>query len=558
MGVRRKSLKWLSLILLLIFSFNIVNVSFASSSTLFVDPPELRDDTKQAPSTFTVRINVSEVSDLYTWQVNMSWNPSIVNASTVTEEDFLKGPLEFDTHPYSYATLPYAQQTEVPTTNNTITPGWLIGQLPFHTMVECVNDTDDNRYAYSITNSSEEEFGDFGFNTGVMSTVARLEVGVRARTGEGNLANRDMIAIQVTNNGGGAWGTVHNVIPVYNFLTTTWVDITSDFPWTPAMLSNANFKVRMRHHVVNTTDTGLQVDYLPVRATDTIIVSNPTSAYDKGLDSYASFRYSQTDGNFTVHDFSHDFPSDATDPYDEQSTITQVDFTMRYNTTASTLGDRYKIAYYVEPSATETVLVDWTSSGTSLATYTWANQSEPNSGAWDWLDISDTRIVVETDQVGSDPNAVFREYEAWLTVHYLRPTTKAPTRFEPSWCLLSVQSQGSYPGVSGNGTLASIDFNVLAYGETVLNITHATTYALDSNGDPMTVTIENGYFSNAIPGDFDLDKDVDPDDYAVFAGAYGSSTGQPSYNPQCDFDNDGDIDPDDYAVFAGNYGKSVP
>ena len=54
-------------------------------------------------------------------------------------------------------------------------------------------------------------------------------------------------------------------------------------------------------------------------------------------------------------------------------------------------------------------------------------------------------------------------------------------------------------------------------------------------------------------GDFDFDGDVDPDDFAVFAGAYGTS---PPSNPVCDFDDDGDVDPDDFAIFAANYGKT--
>jgi len=58
-----------------------------------------------------------------------------------------------------------------------------------------------------------------------------------------------------------------------------------------------------------------------------------------------------------------------------------------------------------------------------------------------------------------------------------------------------------------------------------------------------------------ILGDIDGDGDVDPDDFAAFAGAYGTS---PPSNPWCDLDCDGDVDPDDFAIFAGNYGKTDP
>ena len=64
--------------------------------------------------------------------------------------------------------------------------------------------------------------------------------------------------------------------------------------------------------------------------------------------------------------------------------------------------------------------------------------------------------------------------------------------------------------------------------------------------------INNPYSSLA--GDIDGDGDVDPDDFALFAGAYGTS---PPSDPRCDLDDDGDVDSDDFAIFAGNYGKTL-
>ena len=56
-------------------------------------------------------------------------------------------------------------------------------------------------------------------------------------------------------------------------------------------------------------------------------------------------------------------------------------------------------------------------------------------------------------------------------------------------------------------------------------------------------------------GDIDGDGDVDPDDFNVFAGAYGTA---PPSNPDCDLDCDGDIDPDDFNIFAAKYGQTDP
>ena len=151
---------------------------------------------------------------------------------------------------------------------------------------------------------------------------------------------------------------------------------------------------------------------------------------------------------------------------------------------------------------------------------------------------------------------------------FLAAGTTSPNGTRPAWkmdnvtgyALLGETTLGDYPGVNGNGTLALVEFEVLAYGDTVLNISSAQsprTVQLDQMLLDIAFTPENGYFSNVILGDFDRDRDVDPDDFSVFAGAYGSSTGDPEYDSRCDFDEDADVDPDDFSVFAGNYGKTV-
>jgi hypothetical protein len=125
---------------------------------------------------------------------------------------------------------------------------------------------------------------------------------------------------------------------------------------------------------------------------------------------------------------------------------------------------------------------------------------------------------------------------------------------------------GGVPGINGSGRLVSIEFLVTGYGSTELTISLAgnlTTTLLNStvlpDGQPATIpfTKIDGYFSNKIPGDIDGDKDVDPDDFAIFAGAYGSVEGDPTYDPEADLDRDSDVDPDDFAIFAGNYGRSL-
>ena len=59
-----------------------------------------------------------------------------------------------------------------------------------------------------------------------------------------------------------------------------------------------------------------------------------------------------------------------------------------------------------------------------------------------------------------------------------------------------------------------------------------------------------------ILGDVDGDRDVDIFDIVAMAGAYGSETGDPEYEPNYDLDGDGDIDIYDIVAAAGNYGES--
>lgn len=67
----------------------------ASTSTVFVDPSMNVTDYEDAVhnvtigSTVTFHINISGVTDLFAWQHNVSWDPSILNVSRVIQGEFL-------------------------------------------------------------------------------------------------------------------------------------------------------------------------------------------------------------------------------------------------------------------------------------------------------------------------------------------------------------------------------------------------------------------------------------------------------------------------------------
>jgi hypothetical protein len=127
-------------------------------------------------------------------------------------------------------------------------------------------------------------------------------------------------------------------------------------------------------------------------------------------------------------------------------------------------------------------------------------------------------------------------------------------------------------GIPGpaNGSLVSIEFLVLEYGWTDLNITVSGDFPstlLDSAGTSITFTTvgyySSFYFRNKLVGDIDGDRDVDWMDFGDFAGAYGSQgppqvpVPDPDYNREADLDLDGDVDWMDFGDFAGHYGDTI-
>jgi len=119
---------------------------------------------------------------------------------------------------------------------------------------------------------------------------------------------------------------------------------------------------------------------------------------------------------------------------------------------------------------------------------------------------------------------------------------------------------GDVAGISGNGSLVSIEFLVVDYGSTDLNISVSgtlPTVLLDSAGGTITYDKIDGYFSNKILGDIDGDRDVDFDDFVIFSAKYGIGVGEPGHDRRCDLNLDGEVDFDDFIIFSGKYGKSI-
>jgi len=76
-----------------------------------------------------------------------------------------------------------------------------------------------------------------------------------------------------------------------------------------------------------------------------------------------------------------------------------------------------------------------------------------------------------------------------------------------------------------------------------------STYVTVGTGETVTVDM-----TLLLQGDMNNDCHVDWTDFLMFADAYGSSVGDPSYNVLADLDNDGAVDWTDFLMFADVYG----
>lgn len=121
---------------------------------------------------------------------------------------------------------------------------------------------------------------------------------------------------------------------------------------------------------------------------------------------------------------------------------------------------------------------------------------------------------------------------------------------------------GDYPGISGNGRLVTIEFNVVGYGYTDLTIStsgNLSTTLLNSARGSITIdATADGYFRNLYYGDIDGDKYVGSADASVLNMAYGTSCGDPLYIREADFDDDCYIGSVDAGVLGGAYGTTYP
>jgi hypothetical protein len=110
----------------------------------------------------------------------------------------------------------------------------------------------------------------------------------------------------------------------------------------------------------------------------------------------------------------------------------------------------------------------------------------------------------------------------------------------------------------GNSTTINFTWNTtgFAYGNYTIsaNVTLATGEVNSWTGS----RYYNGTVRVTIPGDANGDGVVDALDFFILERAWGTSIGQPNYDPRADFNNDGTVDALDFFIMERNWGLSIP
>ena len=91
----RSVMMWaLLLVGILTLAFGLRTVQASPETVLYLDPSSFVDASLTPGNSFMVDIMVSDVEYLYAWQVNMSFDPSVLEFVNVTEGDFLESQPE--------------------------------------------------------------------------------------------------------------------------------------------------------------------------------------------------------------------------------------------------------------------------------------------------------------------------------------------------------------------------------------------------------------------------------------------------------------------------------
>jgi len=399
-----------------------------------------------------------------------------------------------------------------------------------------------------------------------------------------------------------------NGVPQIEPKVFTWENVTepNDGWWNQTDLSN--LRVVIETQIIKSQNNGEfrvyeawvtikrpTVNSYPSSHGGTATPSNPERAYDKNQMTYASITAPGTSYvYFAVTSFN-------VTTLKEYATI---NIQMRYNVT--TWNGRYAIYLYAGGKRLD--LQKATNyNQTEPIVRTWVGVCEPNDGVWSTTDLSSMEIRVEVRKTLTTGTCTFREYDTWVTIPKDHFTVRAYVSdiqssaplygwelnltYNPSVLQAVIVSEGPFlkqvaggvtnfagytisdagslhtgctvdqwllpGGVYGSGTLATITFQAIAKGNSMLNFTIAYLVTFDGSVpvDIVNFTKSPGWFQY-LAGDVNGDAKVNATDLYQLGRAYGTASGNPKYNINADQDKDGDVDGADLTTVSSHYGAT--
>lgn len=173
-----------------------------------------------------------------------------------------------------------------------------------------------------------------------------------------------------------------------------------------------------------------------------------------------------------------------------------------------------------------------------------------NLAAWEFNMTFDT-TVLDAVAVYEGPFLMDTGYGTW----WLDPTINNETGIVTGGCSLF-----PYPdyGADGSGVLAYITFVAEVEGSSSLHFADTQLRWWNTTGMKLEIidhTAKDGFFQLPL-GDINRDGIVAVRDLAALGKAYGTSAGQPSWNPDADLNKDDTVNDGDLVIVSSNYGKT--
>ena len=458
-----------------------------------------------------------------------------------------------------------------------------------------VTASDDDRA--STTANVTETYGGYGFAVGAFP-ITKVKVGVEVNGSVyydaiNDIYYYDYLNVTVSNDGGTTFGINHtefvgDVDYDKSHESTHWVDVSNDFAWTPTMLTDANFRVKITA-IILTKDPvahSITVDWLPVQVsfykTDEVELNMPKEASTLAKRETTKDPFDSTtvtthwdttwlsNGTYLISSNVTEL-SGETDTADNKYVDSKAYFPKIYVNPSSivdtglTVGKKFTVTINVAD------FVDVQSFEFRLR---WNGDILNVTGVWQagrFIANITEGPFLRYGVVQPMPDPLVPGGTYFSKKGYNEPDAVGVSDYiYVSNTFLGTQYIDVFP-VSGRGVLATVQFEVIKVGASGLDL--YATKVVDPNVNPYPHVVGDCNFVNegwtgqgdvggpGGSGDPYKDNKVDIFDLVIVARAMGTDSSWPSgtgwnqWNPDADINGDDEVDIYDLTIVAINYGQ---